>query len=73
MSAIIVTHELNLAAEFATEVLMLRSGEMLACGRPREVMTEANLRNLFDANLIVDTSPVSGAPRITIAVEARRS
>ena len=72
MSAIIVTHELNLAAEFATEVLMLRSGEMLACGKPLEVMTETNLRNLFDVNLIVDTSPSSGAPRITIAGEMRR-
>ncbi|HEV8484416.1 MAG TPA: ABC transporter ATP-binding protein [Blastocatellia bacterium] len=73
MSAIIVTHELNLAAEFATEVLMLRSGETLAFGKPREVMNESNLRNLFDANLIVDTSPSSGAPRITIAGEMRRS
>jgi iron complex transport system ATP-binding protein len=72
MSAIIVTHELNLAAEFATEVLMLRSGEMLACGKPRDVMNESNLRNLFDANLIVDTSPSSGAPRVTIAGEMRK-
>jgi iron complex transport system ATP-binding protein len=73
MSAIIVTHELNLAAEFATEVLMLRSGEVLAFGSPRDVMNETNLRNLFDANLIVDTSPVSGAPRVTIAGQMRRS
>jgi iron complex transport system ATP-binding protein len=73
MSAIIVTRELNLAAEFATEVLMLRSGEMLALGTPRDVMNETNLRNLFDANLIVDTSPVSGAPRVTIAGQMRRS
>jgi iron complex transport system ATP-binding protein len=73
MSAIIVTHELNLAAEFATEVLMLRSGETLAFGKPRDVMNESNLRNLFDANLIVDTSPSSGAPRVTIAGEMRRS
>ena len=72
ISAIIVTHELNLAAEFATEVLMLRSGEMLAFGTPREVMNETNLRNLFDANLIVDMNPVSGAPRVTIAGQMRR-
>jgi len=72
ISAIIVTHELNLAAEFATQVLMLRSGEKLACGKPRDVMNKANLRNLFDVNLIVDTSPFSGAPRITIAGEMPR-
>jgi iron complex transport system ATP-binding protein len=67
MSAVVVTHELNLAAEFATSVLMLKSGEMLAHGSPREVMTEGRLRTLFDTDLIVDENPVSGAPRVTIA------
>jgi iron complex transport system ATP-binding protein len=66
MSAIVVTHELNLAAEFAKKVLMLKSGEMLAHGPPREVMTEARLRTLFDTDLMVDENPVSGAPRVTL-------
>lgn len=65
LTAIVVTHELNLAAEFATKVLMLKSGEMLACGPPGEVMTEDALRSLFDTELMVDRNPVTGAPRIT--------
>lgn len=65
ITAVVVTHELNLAAEFATRVLMLKSGEMLACGPPGEVMTESALRLLFDAELMVDKNPVTGAPRIT--------
>jgi iron complex transport system ATP-binding protein len=67
LSAIVVTHELNLAAEFATRVLMLKSGKMLAFGSPESIMTDGNLRTLFDANLLVDTSPASGAPRVTIS------
>jgi len=66
MSAIVVTHELNLASEFATRVLMLKSGAILACGRPAEVMTEAALRELFEARLLVDVNPTTGAPRITL-------
>jgi iron complex transport system ATP-binding protein len=66
MSAIVVTHELNLAAEFATRVLMLKSGAVLACGRPADVMTEASLRELFDTRLLVDVNPATGAPRITL-------
>src|SRR5215213_1532606 len=54
LSAVVVTHELNLAAEFSTRVLMLKDGEALACGSPREVLTEGRLRTLFDANLLVD-------------------
>ena len=66
MSAIVVTHELNLAAEFATHALLLKSGEMLAYGSTREVMTESRLREAFEANLMVDANPSSGAPRVTL-------
>jgi len=66
MSAIVVTHELNLAAEFATGALLLKSGEIMAYGSPPEVMTEAKLRAVFDTDLMVDTNPASGAPRVTL-------
>jgi iron complex transport system ATP-binding protein len=67
LSAIVVTHELNLAAEFATSVLLMKAGEITAQGSPREVMTESHLREVFNAPLAVDANPASGAPRITIA------
>jgi iron complex transport system ATP-binding protein len=66
MSAIVVTHELNLAAEFATSALLLKSGEVLAHGSPGEVLTESRLKAVFDTDLMVDTNPASGAPRITL-------
>jgi iron complex transport system ATP-binding protein len=66
MSAIVVTHELNLAADFATSALLLKSGEMIAVGEPREVMTESLLRDVFDTDLLVDENPASGSPRITL-------
>lgn len=66
MSAIVVTHELNLAAEFATHALLLKSGEMVTHGAMREVMTEQRLREVFEANLMVDANPSSGAPRVTL-------
>lgn len=66
MAAVVVTHELNLAAEFASRVLLLKAGEMLACGPASKVMTEPNLVALFDTGLIVDHSPASGAPRVTL-------
>ena len=66
LSAIVVTHELNLAAEFATRVLMLKGGEALAFDSPREALTEERLKALFDADLLVDVNPSSGAPRVTV-------
>jgi iron complex transport system ATP-binding protein len=66
MTAIVVTHELNLAAEFASKVLLLRNGEVIECGTPKEVMTEEVLRDVFETELLVDDSPISGAPRVTL-------
>ena len=66
MSAIVVTHELNLAADFATSALLLKSGEMIAAGKPGDVMTEALLRSVFETDLLVDENPVSGSPRVTL-------
>ncbi len=65
MSAIVVTHELNLAAEYADTVLLLKSGEVVASGPPGDVMTEERLRAVFDTPLIVDNNPRTGVPRVT--------
>ena len=66
MSAVVVTHELNLAAEFATAVLLLKSGEVVAFGEPADVLSEERLRSVFNTDLIVDVNPMSGAPRVTL-------
>jgi cobalamin transport system ATP-binding protein len=66
MSAIVVTHELNLAADFATTTLLLKDGEMVAFGTPQDVMTEPLLRSVFETDLVVDANPASGSPRVTL-------
>jgi iron complex transport system ATP-binding protein len=71
-SAVVVTHDINLAAEFADRVLLLLKGEMLAAGSPREVLTTELLREVFEIRVLVDAHPVTGAPRITPVHETRR-
>jgi len=64
-SAVVVTHDVNLAAEFADRVLLLKEGREVATGPPRAVLTAELLRTVFDLEVLVDAHPVSGAPRIT--------
>lgn len=71
-TAVVVTHDLNLAAEFADEVLLLKGGRSLASGRPREVLTPETLRELFAIQVLVDEHPVTGAPRITPVLQHLR-
>ncbi len=65
LGALVVTHEINLAADFADRVALLKNGKLLACGAPAEVMTETMLSELFDTSLAVDAHPVSGKPRVS--------
>ncbi len=64
-SAIIITHDLNLAAEFADEILLLKNGEILAQGAPEIVLTRENLMKVFAVEVLLDENPVSKKVRIT--------
>jgi len=64
-AAVIVTHDVNLAAEFSNEVLLLKEGRTIAFGSPQKILTEQLLKQVFDLQVLVDAHPVSGAPRVT--------
>ena len=71
-AAVIVTHDINLTAEFADNVILLQNGHMIAHGPPCEVLTEQLLSEVLQIKVLVDAHPLSGAPRITPAHELRR-
>ena len=65
LGVVMVTHDLNLAAEFADRVLLLKAGRMLAEGTPAEVMNVPLLSQLFGIPMLIDRHPRSGNPRIS--------
>jgi iron complex transport system ATP-binding protein len=65
-AAIIITHDLNLASEFADEILLLKNGEIVAKGEPETVLNAKNLRDAFDVEVLLDAHPISGKPRLTM-------
>jgi len=69
-AAVVVTHDVNLAAEFADRVMLMKNGRLIAAGSPVEVLTPELLRTVFDLQVLVDAHPISGAPRITPVHEA---
>ncbi len=71
-SAAVVTHDINLAAEFADTVLLLKGGRSVAWGAPADVLTQQLVGEVFDVKVLVDAHPVSGVPRITPVHELPR-
>ncbi len=71
-SAIVVTHDINLAAEFADHILLIKKGRMVAAGPPLEVLRPELLHEVFEIQVLVDAHPLSGVPRITPVHLVRR-
>jgi len=64
-TVIVVTHELNLAAEFSDRIMLLHKGKPLRAGTPAEVYDRAALEEVFDAPLDVEIRP-NGRPRVML-------
>jgi iron complex transport system ATP-binding protein len=64
-AALVVTHDINLAAEFADNILLMKQGRTVHSGSPEEVLTPAILQEVFEIRVLVDAHPVTGGPRIT--------
>ena len=71
-AALVITHDINLAAQFADHILLMKHGKVLDAGPPRAVLTPELLREVFDVTVLVDAHPVTSAPRVT-PVHGRRS
>jgi iron complex transport system ATP-binding protein len=65
LGALLVTHEINLAADFADRVALIKNGRLLACGTPLEVMRPELLSECFETPLLVDKHPQTGNPRVS--------
>jgi iron complex transport system ATP-binding protein len=64
-TVVVVTHELNLAGEYADQVVLLQRGKCLRVGPPATVMQREMLEQVFQAPLSVEMT-ASGRPRITL-------
>jgi iron complex transport system ATP-binding protein len=64
-SAVVITHDLNLASAFADRVLLLKDGAMEGTGEPQEVLNAHNIRRVFGIDVLLDANPSSGNVRVT--------
>ncbi|MEF8974278.1 MAG: ATP-binding cassette domain-containing protein [Haloarcula sp.] len=64
-TAVAAIHDLNLAARYCDELVLLAGGGVRAAGRPTDVLTSDTLRDAFDAETLVTTQPGTDAPLVT--------
>ncbi len=72
LAVLAAVHDLNLAAQYCDRLLLIDEGHIHARGTPAEVITEANIRQVYGAGNCVYTHPVNGLPTVLLSTNAGR-
>ncbi len=63
-TVVAILHDLNLACRYATHLIAMRDGAVMAQGRPGEMVTEALIESVFGMPSVIIDDPVSHTPLI---------
>jgi cobalamin transport system ATP-binding protein len=72
MTVVAVFHDLNLAAEYCDELLLLNEGAAESFGTPEDVLTSETIQRVYGAGVSVGPNPVSHRPHIVLSAGANR-
>ena len=61
---IAVMHDINLAIQFADKLFFLKEGSLVSHGRPKEVLSESLIKQVFNVNASIINNPVSNIPLV---------
>ena len=64
LAVLLVSHQLNLVARFADEIILLHDGRVAAAGAPDDVMQASVLERVYEWPLVVTRDPAVGAPAL---------
>lgn len=70
LTVLAVTHDINTAALYCDRLLLLNRGSLHAQGRPEEVLTETNIREVFETPVTIGRNPETGLPQVSLLPES---
>lgn len=66
LTVVAVLHDLNLAAQYCTRLMVIHNGELAAIGTPDEIITSGLISKVYGTEPIVLQHPVNDAPQILL-------
>jgi iron complex transport system ATP-binding protein len=63
-TVVAVLHDLNHACRYASHLIAMKEGDVIAQGRPNDIVTEHLVQTVFGLPSIVMSDPVSGSPMV---------
>lgn len=64
LTVINVSHDINMASEYADRILLLHEQTIHSIGTPREVLKREAIREVFECNVLIEESPLKGSPHV---------
>ncbi len=61
---VVVLHELNHACRYATHLIAMRDGQIIAQGKPSEIVTPELIEQVYGLKCMIISDPVAGTPMI---------
>jgi len=59
-----VLHDINLAIQYADNILFMKEGKLVAKGRPAEVITAGLIKEVFNIPVAIIDNPLLGKPLV---------
>ena len=66
ITVIMVSHDVNLAAMYSDQLLLLKDGQIVSIGSPSDVLSFRRLEETYGCKLLVDENPFGRFPRVTL-------
>ena len=67
LSFVVVSHDIDLAAQYCHRIVMIKEGIIQNMGTPDEVVTAPIVEDVYGCPVVVDKNLVTGTPRVTIS------
>lgn len=73
LTVLMVSHDLNLAAEYCDRLILLKDGRLFREGSPQEILTFQNIEQVYETLVVVEENPVSRKPHVFLVPKGKRS
>ncbi|MFW5889629.1 MAG: ABC transporter ATP-binding protein [Halanaerobium sp.] len=73
LTIITVSHDLNLTAQYCKKLILLKKGYIFASGSAEEVLTEKNIKEVYNTKVMIYNNPISNKPFITLIPSSDRN
>ncbi|MCK4649037.1 ABC transporter ATP-binding protein [bacterium] len=72
LTVLMISHDLNLAAEYCEKLILLREGRVFQEGSPQDILTYKNIEEVYKTLVVVEKNPVSSKPHVFLVSKERK-